>query len=325
MLAAWYEKNGAAREVLRVGEQPDPVPERGEVRVRLRASAVNPSDVKARAGNRPVIPPRVIPNSDGAGEIDRVGPGVPRRRLGQRVWVYNGQWQRASGTSAQYIALPAALAVPLPGKMSFAEGACLGIPVMTAHRCLFADGPIHGMTVLVAGGAGVVGHYAVQLARWAGARVIATVSSAEKAAHAGKGGAHATIDYRTENVAERIDALTRGKGVDRVVDVELGVNLPTYEKMLRPAAMIATYAAAAAQDSVLPSRLRQRNVTVRMVFVYTMPDAAKRQAIADIGRWIATGRPKFAIAARFPLNEIAAAHETVESGKKIGHVILDIP
>jgi NADPH2:quinone reductase len=325
MLAAWYEKHGAAREVLRVGEQPDPVPRRGEVRVRLRASAVNPSDVKARAGSRPVIPPRVIPDSDGAGEIDRVGPGVPKRRLRQRVWVYNGQWQRASGTSAQFIALPAALAVPLPRKLSYAQGACLGIPVMTAHRCLFSDGPIRGMNVLVAGGAGVVGHYAVQLARWAGARVIATVSSPEKAAHARKGGAHATIDYRNENVAERIDAVTGGTGIDRVVDVELGVNLPSYERTLRPAAVIATYAAAAAQDSMLPSRLRQRNVTVRMVFVYTMPDAAKQQAIADIGRWIATGRPQFAIAARFPLNEIAMAHETVESGKKIGHVILDIP
>ena len=325
MLAAWYENNGAARAVLQYGEQPDPLPGKGEVRVRLRASAVNPSDVKARGGSRPVIPPRVIPNSDGAGDIDRVGPGVSKSRLRQRVWTYNGQWQRASGTSAQYIALPAELAVPLPRKLTWAQGACLGIPVMTAHRCLFADGPIRGMTVLVAGGAGVVGHYAVQLARWAGARVIATVSSPEKAAHAVKGGAHAAIDYRTESVAERIDALTRGKGVDRVVDVELGVNLPTYEKLLRPAAVIATYAAAAAQDSVLPSRLRQRNITVRMVFVYTMPDAAKQQAIADIASWIATGRPKFAIAARFPLSEIAAAHETVESGKKIGHVILDIP
>ena len=325
MLAAWYENSGAARAVLQYGEQPDPLPGKGEVRVRLRASAVNPSDVKARGGSRPVIPPRVIPNSDGAGDIDRVGPGVSKSRLRQRVWTYNGQWQRASGTSAQYIALPAELAVPLPRKLTWAQGACLGIPVMTAHRCLFADGPIRGMTVLVAGGAGVVGHYAVQLARWAGARVIATVSSPEKAAHAVKGGAHAAIDYRTESVAERIDALTRGKGVDRVVDVELGVNLPTYEKMLRPAAVIATYAAAAAQDSVLPSRLRQRNITVRMVFVYTMPDAAKQQAIADIASWIATGRPKFAIAARFPLSEIAAAHETVESGKKIGHVILDIP
>jgi len=311
--------------VLQYGEQPDPLPGKGEVRVRLRASAVNPSDVKARGGSRPVIPPRVIPNSDGAGDIDRVGPGVSKSRLRQRVWTYNGQWQRASGTSAQYIALPAGLAVPLPRKLTWAQGACLGIPVMTAHRCLFADGPIREMTVLVAGGAGVVGHYAVQLARWAGARVIATVSSSEKAAHARKGGAHATIDYRTENVAERLDALTRGKGVDRVVDVELGVNLPTYEKMLRPAAMIATYAASTAQDFALPLRLRQRNITVRMVFVYTMPDAAKRQAIADLSRWISTGRPKFAIAARFPLDEIAAAHETVESGKKIGHVILDIP
>jgi NADPH2:quinone reductase len=295
------------------------------VRVRLHASAVNPSDVKARAGNRPVIPPRVIPDSDGAGEIDRVGPGVSKSRLRERVWIYNGQWQRASGTSAQYIALPAELAVPLPRKLDWEQGACLGIPVMTAHRCLFADGPIRGMNVLVTGGAGVVGHYAVQLARWAGARVIATVSSPEKAAHARKGGAHATIDYRTENVAERIDALTRGKGVDRVVDVELGVNLPTYEKALRSSAVIATYAAAVAQEAVLPTRLRQRNVTVRMVFVYTMPDAAKRAAIADIARWVAGGRPRFAIAVRFPLREAAAAHETVESGKKIGHVILDIP
>jgi len=325
LLAAWYEKHGAAREVLRVGEQPDPVPAKGEVRVRLRASAVNPSDVKARAGSRPVIPPRVIPNSDGAGEIDRVGAGVAKRRLRQRVWVYNGQWQRASGTSAQLITLPAAQAVPLPRKLSYAQGACLGIPVMTAHRCLFSDGPLRGMTVLVTGGAGVVGHYAVQLARWAGARVVATVSSPAKAAHARKGGAHATINYRTENVAERIDALTGGKGVDRVVDVELGVNLPTYERVLRPAAVISTYAAAATQEAVLPSRLRQRNVTVRMVFVYTLPDAAKRKAIADIARWVAVGRPQFAIAARFPLVEAAAAHETVESGNKIGHVILDIP
>ncbi|MGH8702673.1 MAG: NADPH:quinone reductase [Burkholderiales bacterium] len=325
MLAVWYEKHGAAREVLRVGEQPDPVPGRGEVRVRLHASAVNPSDVKARAGSRPVIPPRIIPNSDGAGEIDSVGPGVPKSRLRQRVWVYNGQWQRPCGTSAQYIALPAAQAIPLPRKVSYAQGACLGIPVMTAHRCLFADGPIDGMTVLVTGGAGVVGHYAVQLARWAGARVIATVSSPEKAEHARKGGAHATINYRNEDVAARLAELTRGQGIDRVVDVELAVNLPAYEKALRQSAMIATYAVATTQDSVLPSRLRQRNVTVRMVFVYTMPEAAKRQAIADIGRWIARGRPKYAIAARFPLREIAAAHETVESGNKIGHVILDIP
>ena len=325
MLAAWYETNGAAREVLRFGEQPDPVPRKGEVRVRLRASAVNPSDVKARGGNRPVIPPRVVPDSDGAGDIDRVGPGVSKRRLRQRVWVYNGQWQRPSGTSAQYIALPAAQAIPLPANVEYSEGACLGIPVMTAHRCLFADGPIKGLDVLVTGGAGVVGHYAVQLARWAGARVIATVSSPEKAAHARKGGAHATINYRDEDVPARIDALTKGRGIDRVVDVELAVNLPSYAAALRPAATIATYASATPLDAALPMRLRQRNVTVRMVFVYTMPDDAKRRAIADIGRWLSGGKPRHAIAARFPLSDIAAAHELVESGHKIGHVILDIP
>src|SRR5688572_28858071 len=325
MLAAWYEKNGAARDVLQVGDQPDPVPGRGEVRVRLHASAVNPSDAKARGGNRPMVGPRIVPNSDGAGTIDQVGRGVSKSRLRQRVWVYNGQWRRPFGTSAQYIALPAAQAVPLPRKVPYAAGACLGIPVMTAHRCLFADGPIKGMTVLVTGGAGVVGHYAVQLARWAGARVIATVSSPEKAAHARKGGAHVTIDYRREDVAARIDELTEGRGVDRVVDVELGANLPTYEKALAPSAVIASYAAATAQDAVLPLRLRQRNVTVRMVFVYTMPDEAKRRAIADIGRWLAKGRPVYAIAARLPLSEIVAAHEMVESGKKIGHVVLDIP
>ena len=326
MLAAWYEKNGAAREVLRYGEQPDPVPGKGQVRVRLRASAVNPSDVKARGGSRPVIPPRVIPNSDGAGTIDRVGPGVSRRRLRERVWVYNGQWQRPFGTSAQYIVLPTAQAVPLPRKVSYAEGACLGIPVMTAHRCLFADGPVRGRNVLVTGGAGVVGHYAVQLARWAGARVIASVSSGEKAAHAAKAGAHAVIDYRTEDVASRLRELTGGEGIDRVVDVEFGANLPAYLKALRPDAVVATYASMKVREPALPFYdLMRLNFTLRLVFVYTILQNAKARALADIARWLAAGRPRFAIAARFPLSEIVAAHELVESGNKMGHVILDIP
>jgi len=326
MLAAWYEQNGAAREVRRVGEQPDPNPGKGEVRVRLRASGLNPSDVKARGGSRPVIPPRVIPNSDGAGTIDRVGAGISRRRVGQRVWVYNGQWQRASGTSAQYIVLPAAQAVPLPRKLSYQQGACLGIPVMTAHRCLFADGPIRNKNVLVTGGAGVVGHYAVQLARWAGAKVIATASSAEKAAHARKAGAHAVIDYTSEDVGARLNEVTRGQGVDRVVDVEFGANLSTYVKSLRPDAVVATYASMKVPAPAFPFyELMRLNFTLRMVFVYTMPAAAKARALTDIARWVSTGRPKFAIAAQFPLDEVVAAHELVESGRKAGHVILDIP
>lgn len=326
MLAGWYERNGAAREVLQVGEQPDPLPGKGEVRVRLRASGLNPSDVKARAGSRPVIPPRVIPNSDGAGTIDRVGTGVSRRRLGERVWVYNGQWQRASGTSAQYIVVPVAQAVALPKKLSYQQGACLGIPVMTAHRCLFADGPIRNRNVLVTGGAGVVGHYAVQLARWAGARVFASVSSEAKAAAAKRAGAHAVIDYRTEDLAARLRELTGASGVDRVVDVEFGANLPAYIKALRADAVVATYASMRVPQPALPFyELMRLNFTLRMVFVYTMPPAAKARALADIARWAVTGRPKFAIAARFPLNEIVTAHELVESGNKIGHVVLDIP
>ena len=194
MFAAWYEKNGAAPEVMKTGELPDPEPAPGEVRVRLYASAVNPSDVKARAGSRPIRWPKLIPNSDGAGVIDRVGAGVT---------THNGQWDRPFGTSAQMIALPAALAVPLPAALSWEQGACLGIPVMTAHRCLFADGPVSGKTVLVTGGAGVVAHFAIQLAKWAGAaRVLTTVSSEAKAAHARAAGADVVINYRSEDVAQ---------------------------------------------------------------------------------------------------------------------------
>lgn len=324
MRAAWYERNGPAREVLQVGELPDPVPGPGEVRVRLHASGINPSDAKGRSGNRAMTAPLVIPGSDGAGVIDAVGARVPRRRIGERVWVYYGQHGRAHGTSARYIALPAHLAVPLPKKVPYAAGACLGVPAMTAHRCVFSEGAVEGMTVLVTGGAGVVGHYAVQLARWGGARVIATVSSPEKAAHAKRGGAHAVIDYRRENVAERLRDITGGAGVDRVVDVELGVNLPTYAAALRPNAAIACYASNALQEVVLPLRLRQLNLTLRMVYVYTMPDAARRKALSDIARWLEHGRPRFTIARRFALDEVADAHEFVERGERIGHVVLDV-
>ena len=323
MRAAWYEKNGPAAEVLKVGELPDPVAGAGEVRVRLHASGVNPSDVKARAGSRPIRWPRIIPDSDGAGVIDQAGAGVDPKRIGERVWVFNGQWDRPLGSSAQYIALPTPLAVPLPAALSFEQGACLGIPVMTAHRCLFADGPVAGKTVLVTGGAGVVAHYAIQLAKWAGATVVTTVSSAAKAAHARAAGADIVIDYRSEDVVERIRATVGG--VDRVVDVNFGRNLPVTSKVLRPDAVIASYASMGDLEPRFPYRdLFQLNPTIRPVFVYTMPDAAKAQAHADIARWLAQGKPIFAIAACFPLSETVAAHLAVERGEKIGHVILAI-
>ncbi|MDP7386367.1 MAG: NADPH:quinone reductase, partial [Nitrospinota bacterium] len=232
MRAGWYEKQGPAGEVIQVGEMAAPEPGAGEVRVRLAVSGVNPSDAKNRLGARgPMKFPRVVPHSDGAGEIDRVGPGVDPARAGERVWVFNGQWDRPFGTAAEFIALPAGQAVRLPEGVTDAEGACVGIPGMTAHRCVFADGPVQGKTVLVTGGAGAVGHCAVQLAKWGGASVIATVSSDEKAERARGaggavgGGADHVVNYRTENVAERVRELTGGEGVDRIVEVDFGGNL----------------------------------------------------------------------------------------------------
>src|SRR3977135_392882 len=202
MKAVWYERTGAALEVLTYGELPTPVAAPGEVRVKLEASGVNPADVGRRAGSyRAMEFDRVIPNSSGAGIIDQVGEGVTRLNLGQRVWLYNGQRNgRAFGTAAETISLAEHLATPLPGDVSFAAGATLGIPCMTAWCCLFCDGSIAGQTVLVTGGAGAVGHYAVQLAKWGGARVIATVSSALKAEQARLAGADFIINYKTEDV-----------------------------------------------------------------------------------------------------------------------------
>jgi NADPH2:quinone reductase len=323
MRAAWYEKNGPASEVLQVGELADPLPGRGEVRVRLQASAVNPSDVKARAGSRKVVWDRIVPNSDGAGVIDLVGQGIDAARIGQRVWVYNGQWDRPFGTSAQYIALPAAQAVPLADAVSFEQGACLGIPVMTAHRCLFADGPVAGKTVLVTGGAGVVANYAIQLAKWAGARVVTTISSLPKAGHARAAGADVVINYRAEPVVERVRATVGA--VDHVVDVDFGANLAVTVQILRHHGVVASYASMGNLNPVFPyADFFRLNPVIRPVFVYTMPEAAKAQAQADIARWLKEGSPIFAIAERIPLLEVVNAHLAVERGEKIGHVILTI-
>ena len=234
MKAVWYERTGPAPEVLTYGEMPTPVAGPGEVRVRLEASGVNPADVGRRGGSyRAMEYPRVIPNSDGAGIVDQVGDGVTRLKVGQRVWLFNGQRNgRAFGTAAEYIALAEHLVTPLPDNLSFAAGATLGIPGMTAWCCLFCDGPIAGQTVLVTGGAGAVGHYAVQLAKWGGARVIATVSSAAKAEQARLAGADLVINYKTDDVVAKVMAFTGQRGVDRVVDVDFGGNIATTLKLM---------------------------------------------------------------------------------------------
>jgi NADPH:quinone reductase len=325
MRAAWYEKNGPAADVLRVGEMPDPEPGPGEVRVRVIVSGVNPTDVKSRAGSRPMGFPRVVPHQDGSGVIDRVGAGVPSSRVGERVWLYTVQWQRASGTAAEYVCVPAARAVTLPANTGFAEGACLGIPGVTAHRCLFADGPVEGLTVLVTGGAGAVGHYGVQLAKWGGARVIATVSSPEKAAAAAAAGADHIVNYKTGDAAAEILAATQGAGVDRIVDVDFGGNLEVSVKVVKVNGTIAAYASTGEPVPRLPfSSLMAKNVTVRPVLIYTMPEAAKDEAARHIVRLVEAGRLIHQIGARFPLERIVEAHEAQESGKVTGNIVLGV-
>lgn len=325
MRAAWYEKNGPAAEVLSLGEMPDPEPGPGEVRVRVSASGLNPTDVKARAGSRPMGFPRVIPHQDGAGVVDRVGPGVPASRIGERVWVYIVQWQRPFGTAAEYACVPARRAIRLPPTMTFAEGACLGIPAVTAHRCVFADGPVESLTLLVTGGAGAVGHYAIQLAKWGGARVIATVSSPAKAGAAAAAGADHTINYRSDDVAARVLELTHGEGVDRIVDVDFGANLATSLKTVKPNGVVTAYASMAEPDPKLPFySLMAKNVTLRPVLIYTMPEAAKDAATRDVLQLVERGRLLHQIGARFPLARIVEAHEAQESGRVMGNIVVEV-
>jgi NADPH2:quinone reductase len=328
MKAAYYESKGPAREVLRVAERPMPQPAAGEVRVRVHASAVNPSDTKARAGLRvKEMPfPLVIPHQDGAGVIDAVGSGVDASRVGERVWIYEANLNRPFGTASQYTCVPAQKAVRLPSDVDFTIGACLGIPAMTAHRCVFADGPLDGKTVLVHGGAGAVGYYAVQMAKLGGARVIATVSRPEQAERAREAGADALINYRTEDVAARAKEICgAAAAVDRVVDVAFGVNLAVNLAVLRPSGVIATYASDAEPEPKIPFwPMLFKDVTVRFVLVYAMPAQAHADAAAYISDALKRGALKHQIHRVFALDEIVAAHEATEAMANVGKVLLKV-
>jgi len=326
MKAVWYERTGPAADVLSFGDMPTPVAGPGEVLVRLQASGVNPADVGRRAGSYSALEfERVIPNSDGAGLIEQVGAGVTRFERGQRVWLFNGQRNgRALGTAAEYIALAEHLVTPLPDNLSFAAGATLGIPAMTAWCGLFNDGPIAGKTVLVTGGAGAVGHYAVQLAKWGGAQVIATVSSALKAEQARLAGADLVINYRTEDVAEKAMAFTGQRGVDRVVEVDFGGNITTTLKLMAVNSTIAVYATNGNRNPVVPMReLMGKCIALRTLVLYGLPPALLAAAQADISKWLAAGPRLHNIAGHFALSDTAQAHLAVEKGDKLGTVIVD--
>ena len=329
MKAVYYEQKGSARQVLQMGERPLPEPQAGEVRVRIRVSAVNPSDTKGRSvylGVTAMPFALIVPHQDGAGVIDAVGAGVDAARVGQRVWVYEATLGRPFGTCAQYTTVPAHKAVPLPEAADFEAGACMGIPAMTAHRCVLADGPVKDKTVLVQGGAGAVGFYAVQIAKLEGARVIATVSRDEQAAQAKLAGADHVINYKSEDVAGRVREITGAEsGLDRVIEVAFGVNLATDAALLKPGGVIATYASDAVLEPVVPFRpMLTKDLTVRFVLVYAMSRQAHDEAASYITAALRAGRFRHQVFARygFTLDEVVAAHEATESMSHVGKVLI---
>lgn len=328
MQAGFYECTGLAHAVLQVAEVPDPVPGPGEVRVRMRWSGVNPSDVKSRAGLRSTQMPfaRVIPHSDGMGVIDALGEGVPPQRMGQRVWLWNAAWGRPGGTAAQWVVLRQDMAVALPDATSDEAGACLGIPAMTALHALLTHGGVAGQRVLVAGGAGAVGHYAVQFARLLGARqVLASVSSAEKARLAQDAGADMVLNYRDAPIAQQVREATGGEGVDRIIEVDIAANATADIDMLRPGGHLVVYGSGAAGFELPFFPLIVNNITLAFFIVYNLGAANRQHAQSVLDGWLRRGVLQHNIARRLPLSDIADAHRLVEQGQLAGNLVLSLP
>ena len=320
MRAALYESNGSAADVLRVAEVDRPEPGPGQVRVKIEASGINPTDWKSRSGAtaRPMSGGFQIPHHDGAGVIDAVGAGVDPGRVGQRVWTWLAAYGQPWGTAAEWCVVAADQAVVLPDGVSAELAASLGVPAMTAHRCLFADGPLDGGSVLVAGGAGAVGHFAIELARYSGARVAATVSGPAKAQLAERAGADVVVNYQDADAAGQLASFAPA---DRIIEVALGANLALDLALSGPQTRIVTYASEAT-DLVLPVRAcMTANVCLRFVLLYGVPRAALLQAAADINQALADGALTELPVTRFGLDEIAAAHEAVEGGA-VGKVLV---
>ena len=320
MKAAVYRMTGSARDVLAVENVDRPEPGPGEVLVRIHASGVNPTDFKTRAGATPrPIDEFQVPDQDGAGVIEAVGDGVGAARVGQRVWVWFAAFNRRWGTAAEYTVVPSRQAVGLPDGASFELGASLGVPAMTAHRALFADGPVSGKTVLVAGGAGAVGHFAIELAKHAGARVVTTVSSKEKAELAARAGADLVVNYKDKDAIDQVKAFA--PVVDRITEVALGANLELDLSVSGPQTSVVTYAADG-DDPTIPVRACMgANVNLRFMLLYGVPAPALDAAVKDITTAITDGALTELPVHRFALDEVAAAHEAVESGA-VGKVIV---
>ncbi|MBT3993219.1 MAG: NADPH:quinone reductase [Gammaproteobacteria bacterium] len=326
MKAGWYENIGSAEEVIQYGEMDDPVIKPGEVLVAVKSSGVNPSDVKTRAGARGELQfPRIIPHSDGGGVIQDVGDGVDTSRIGERVWLWNAAFGRAFGSCAELISLPTEQAVLLPEQTSFDAAACLGVPASTAYYGVFSDGSVDGQTILVTGGAGAVGHYAIQLAKWGGATVISTVSGDNKASVAQDAGSDLVINYKNDDVASIVNDFTSGQGVQRIVEVEFGGNLEISQNILSPNAVIAAYGSVAEGNPAIPFYdLMFKGTTLNTFLIYIVSLQARSNIVNGITKALNDNALHHQIAQRFGLNELVAAHQAVESGSTIGNTIITI-
>lgn len=316
MRAAIYTRKGPAAEVLQIVEKPAPQPAAGEVRVKLMYSGVNPSDVKSRSGvaARTGGFPEVTPHSDGAGLVDVLGPGAPSSLLGKRVWVFNGQWDRPYGTAADYITLPAAQVVPLPEGASFEVGASIGIPLMTAMHAVQSCGSLLGKTVLVPGAAGSVGFYVSQLAAMAGARVIAIVSNEDKAQLARELGASETVNYKTEPLVERVQALTAGAGADAIIDLDAAAHAPHYGSLLRFGGKAVIYGTNQPLVTIPFGPMILGFIHLYYFIVYKLPQPLLGEVLAGVEAALARPGLRHPPVAIHSLDEIAAAHEQVERG-----------
>lgn len=327
MKAAFYENFGPARDVLRVDEVGLPMPAKGEVRVCLRASGVNPSDVKNRAGRMSSTMPflRIVPHNDGAGDVEAVGEGVDSDLIGTRVWVWNAQFRRPFGTAATHVTLPAVQVVPLADTVSYIDGACLGVPAMTAHRALTCGSSVKGSVVLVSGGSGGVGRYAVQMAKLLGAaKVIATIGNLERRSSVEAAGADVVLDYRESKVAEAILDAAGGR-VDRIVEVEWGTNHALDIQVIKPEGEISVYGSASQMNPVVNiQQLMMGGITMHFRSVFLLPSDARQRAISDLTQWVTAGVLSHEVAEVLPLHEIATAHELVESRSAAGRVMLQI-
>lgn len=327
MRAMTYDRFGPAAEVLVLEDLPVPAPAAGEVLVRLHVSGVNPSDIRARAGGRPGVTkppfPKIVPHSDGAGVIEAVGEGISKDRIGERVWIWNGQWQRAFGTAAEYIALPSVQAAPLPDQTSFEEGAILGIPGMTAVHAVLGGGDVTGKTVLISGGAGTVGNLAIQVAAASGATVLATARGESGLAAAREAGATEVIDYSSDRLADQILEATNGALVDRIVEVEFGKNVETNTRIITERGTIAAYGSAKDMTPVLPFYpLMFKAVTLDLVLVYLLSEAERSATVGNLTGLLQKGALDFRISETLDLADCDKAHDIVADGNRAGSILL---